>query len=146
MKRILIALLLLTLAAPAAAQDWARVFAETDAPESGWQVLVMDPEAPRSERARYRRLPLGSAGLAAWAIAERTGHLLRLTPTSPVWSLLLFTGPSIVAPDLEVVAFFDGEQEPVYLPTGQAVRWGELATGALHAMIRDPIGRLVLMR
>ena len=47
MKRILIALLLFTVAAPAAAQDWARVFAETDALESDWQVLVMDPEAPR---------------------------------------------------------------------------------------------------
>ena len=107
----------------------------------------MDPDVVRADRARYRRLPLGSAGLAAWAGARRTGHLLRLTPSAHVWSLLLFTGPPIgFDPDSEVVAFFDGEREAVHLPNGNAIRWGQMEEGALHAMVRGADGRLVLMR
>ena len=83
MKRIAIALallLLFTIAVPAAAQDWARVFDTVPEGEPRHELLVLDPDIDRADRARYRRLPLGSAGLAAWAVAQRSGHLLRLTP------------------------------------------------------------------
>ena len=144
----LIALLLFTVAAPAAAQDWARVFDTVPEGEPRHELLVLDPEIDRADRARYRRLPLGSAGLAAWAGAQRSGHLLRLTPFSPTWNLLLFTGPSIqpfIDPSTAVVASFQGEQDAVMLPSGAPLRWGNLETGALHVLVRGPAG-LVLMR
>ena len=148
MKRILIALLLLTLAAPVAAQDWERVFTE-GAPEPAFLVLMLDPSEPRESRDRYKLAPLGSVGLSAWATARRTGHFLRLAPSAPVWSLLMFTGPSIlpfVDPSAAVVASFDGVAEAVELPSGAPLRWGDLESDALHVMVRDADGKLVMVR
>ena len=148
MKRILTVLLLLAIAVPAAAQDWERVFTE-GAPEPAYLVLMLDPSEPRESRDRYKLAPLGGVGLTAWAVAQRSGHFLRMEPTAPAWSLLLFTGPSIlpfVDPSAEVVAVFDGAREAVLHSSGSPLRWGELETGALHVMVRGPDGALVLMR
>ena len=70
MRRIAISLLLLTFAAPVAAQDWERVFTE-GAPEPAFKVLMLDPSEPRESRDRYKLAPLGSVGLSAWATARR---------------------------------------------------------------------------
>ena len=61
MRRILFALLLLAIAAPAAAQDWERVFTE-GAPEPAFKVLMLDPSEPRESRDRYKLAPLGRSG------------------------------------------------------------------------------------
>ena len=149
MTRIIFAVVVVALfVAPAAAQDWERVFSD-GAPEPAFKVLMLDPSEPRESRDRYKLAPLGGVGLTAWAVAQRSGHFLRLDPTAPAWSLLLFTGPSIlpfVDPSAEVVAVFDGAREAVLHSSGSPLRWGELETGALHVMVRGPDGALVLMR
>ena len=149
MKRTILAVLLAlaATAAPAAAQDWARVFGTTVTGEPRYQLLVLDPDADRADSTRYRRVPLGAVGLAAWAGATLTGQNLTLTPSSPTWNLLLFTAPAELGTRVQPVrARIGAAPVSVFGPDGTAVRWSALDPGALHIMIRDADGRLVLVR
>ena len=58
MNHIAIALLALLIAAPAAAQDWERVFDTVEAGDGGYKVLMLDPSQPRSSTDRYKLVSL----------------------------------------------------------------------------------------
>ena len=148
MNRIAIALLALLIATPAVAQDWARVFAETDAPEAGFQVLVMDPDEPRTDRARYKRVALSdllpaSARIIYLAVARQEyAGLPGATPylriqiddpasgSIPIGGLALFVSVSFESAtgDVEVL-FGDGPPEPLRNHAGEAVTWADLLEG-----------------
>ena len=151
MKTIFLSLALLMAAAHADAQDWERVFGRAEAPDPGFEILILDPSMDSGDGARYRRLPLGSVGLTAWASTRRSGDLLNVSPTGPVWSLLLFEVSSpiegFVDPDTPVRVLIEGEgPEVLYAPgSGQAAVWGSLETDRLHVMMRAA-GRLILVR
>ena len=91
MRRIAFALLLFTFAAPAAAQDWERVFGTDSNPDSSTQVLVLDPSQPRSDRNRYKRVALSDlvVPIAIVRSPEREGRTLQLPIKTPATDRLL---------------------------------------------------------
>ena len=155
MNRIVIALLALLVAAPAAAQDWERVFETVPTPESGWKVLMLDPDVDRSSRERYKLVGVEDLLPAAARLVYvgratqeelpgATGPYLRITieelqstGSIPPGSMVMFTGPAGEKPQGAVEILFGTEPvRPLLDRSGDPVSWADLMALDIHIAIR----------
>ena len=159
MKIALTALLALLIAAPAAAQDWARVFDLVDVAGPGDEVLLLDPDEPRSSTDRYKRLAVED--LTAPASLPAAARLVYVATASQAFtagdtnpdlriaiagataddvafgSLVLFTGPLFQPAAGAVDVLFGGEAATALRNrAGETVTWADLTENDIHIAIR----------
>ena len=151
MNRIAIVLLALLISAPAAAQDWERVFATADAPPANGRVLVLDPAQPRTSTDRYKmveatdlmpaasRLVYVATAFEELVDAAEGVYILNVSVAAagalPAGSLVLLPKLPAGSATGAVTVGYAGGTVRLRTNAGNTVQWADLRNHDMHLAI-----------